>query len=95
MNKYSFIALIFIYLLLSSFMISSLGIAGSTVERIEGFTPTRSVSSIMSFFSAMGSIMTFSVTGIPIIFNAIFFYWVPPVIIFMVIDVVKDIVPFT
>lgn len=94
MNKYSLLMLLVIYLMLTSMMVSALGLAGTQIN-----TPTTesagTASAVLMFVNGIISIMFFNVEGVPMFINLVFFFWIPFVIGFMVVDIVINIIPFT
>ena len=94
MNKYSMLLLLIIYLVLSSMMVSALELGGTTL-----ITPATESSgtlqAVIMFVNGMIAIMFFQVQGVPVFINLLFFFWIPFVIGFMVVDIIKDVIPFT
>jgi len=94
MNKYVLLGVLMFFLYIMSMVAAS----------IEGFTatdlsyPDAAISpSIGGVFSALGAffnMLLFRIDGVPIFFNLIFIA-ITFMILYMIIDVVKDIIPFT
>lgn len=56
---------------------------------------TADVSGIFRFLSTFFDILTFQLTGIPTLINLLFFFPISVGLIFIILEIVKDIIPFT
>lgn len=88
--------------LLVSFLTLITIIAGSVFEPVEGaITPmvpssvSPSGAAVISYLSVFFKLLTFQVPGLPGIITGVIFVPITFMVVFMIIDVVKDIIPFT
>jgi len=96
MNKYITLMLIFLYLVIITITVGSIGM--TTTTEIVGGIPTEQSASILSIFGFIGTffrILSFSIPEIPEWITFIFFYPVIMVLVYMIVDILKDLVPFT
>lgn len=56
---------------------------------------TADVSGILRFLRTFFDILTFRLEGIPTILNLVFFFPITIGLLFIIVEVVKDIIPFT
>jgi hypothetical protein len=96
MNKFATLMVLILYLVLITIVAGSVSM--TTTTDIIGGISVNEEASILSVFGFLGTffrILTFQITELPILVYVIFIY--PPVIgiLYMIIDVVKDIIPFT
>lgn len=100
MSKYSLFGVIVLWLLLATYLVDVFGLyeAGVTVtggvdvidSGAEGF-----LAQIMGLLKMFWDIFSFKVVGLPPIVVVIFFTAPAFVVAFMLIDIIKDLVPFT
>lgn len=95
MNKYVLFMIMILFLVLMTFIADSLSITAS-VDLVDG-VPTGADDSIGGIFKLMGTffkLLTFNLPGIPAAFNFVF---IPLTfgVIYMLIDIIKDLIPFT
>lgn len=100
MNKYMSFGLIILWLLLATYLVEVFGLydQGVTVSGAidsidasdQGF-----LAQISGMLKVFWDIFTFQVTGLPAIIVVIFFTAPAFVIMYMLMDVIKDLVPFT
>lgn len=96
MNKYILFAIIFLYLVVATLIADSLAVQTTTIV-IEGtgtFTETSTLSGILDVISTFWKIVSFQI-DLPFIVVLIFFYPATFIVVFMIVDVVKDLIPFT
>jgi len=96
MNKFMTLMILILYLVLITIVAGS--VAMTTTTDVIGGIPVNQEASILNVFGFLGTffrILTFQITELPMLVYVIFIY--PPVIgiLYMIIDVVKDIIPFT
>jgi hypothetical protein len=96
MNKYGFFGLLVLFLLLMTYTASSIE-ATSTVD-LASEIPTSSNDTIRGIFKLMGvffRMLTFQIDGIPVLFGLFVFLPVTFIVIYMLVDIIKDLIPFT
>ncbi len=97
MSKLSFIIItVFMMVALTLLADSITGISATT--DIVGSPATNidaSASGILSFLRTFFDILTFNLEGIPNMVNLLFFFPISVGLIFIIVEVVKDIIPFT
>jgi hypothetical protein len=69
---------------------ASTDIVGSPASNIEA-----SASGVLSFLRTFFDILTFNLDGIPTVVNLLFFFPITVGILFIIVEVVKDLIPFT
>ena len=69
---------------------ASTDIVGSPTTNIDA-----SVSGVLSFIRTFFDILTFNLNGIPVIVNLLFFFPISIGLLFIIVEIVKDIIPFT
>ena len=96
MNKYSLFMIMILFLLLITFVADSIAITASVdiVDNIPG-DASDNVGSIFRLMGTFFRILTFSLPGIPIVFNLFVFIPLTFGVIYMLIDIIKDLIPFT
>ena len=95
-NKYIMFMIMLIYLIIMTITVGSIGM--TTTTEIIGGIPTEQSASILSVFGFLGTffrILSFQIVGIPEWVTVIFFWPVTAVFAYLIIDVVKDIIPLT
>jgi len=96
MNKYMLLGLIFLYLIIVTLLAGSLnvGISGGLDAPLETEGARASVSSFLEFMGVFWRLMTFQI-NLP--FTAVLIFFYPPliIVIFMIADIIKDVIPFT
>ena len=95
MNKYAFLGLLTSLLIVLTLTANSISITAS-VDLTSGIetTTSASVGGVLGLLSTFFKILTFQLTGIPVWFNLIFMV-ITLMVVYMIIDVVKDLIPFT
>ena len=96
MNKYVLFMVMVLFLLFMTFVADSLAL--TTSVNIGDNIPTGADDSIAGVFRLMGTffkILTFQLNGIPVVFNIFVFYPLTFGVIYMLIDIIKDLIPFT
>ena len=96
MNKYAFFMVLVILLLLITVTASSVSISASTdITTGLGTGGTATVGSVLGMLSTFWKLLTFQLVGIPTLFNLLLFYPISFAVLYMAIDIIKDIIPFT
>ena len=97
MNKYMTLAVIIMILLFATYMVDVTDVytTTSTVGTVLSAPENTDVVTIFSMASTFFSILTFQIDGLPAIINILFFYPLSGAVLYMIIDVVKDLIPFT
>lgn len=96
MNKYGFFGLLVLFLVIMTYTASSIE-ATATVD-LASDIPTSSNDSISGIFKMMGvffRMLTFQIDGIPVLFGLFVFLPVTFIVIYMLVDIIKDLIPFT
>lgn len=96
MNKYSIFMIMVLFLLFMTFVADS--VAASTTVNIGENLPTGSDDSVSGIFRLLGTffkILTFQLNGIPAVFNIFVFLPLTFGVVYMLIDIIKDLIPFT
>ena len=101
MNKYAFFGLIVLWLVLATFIIAAVNNFGTSGLSVTGEIAQSSagtggyLSQLGGLLSVFWSIFTLQVAGLPAILVIIFFD-IPVIIVgFMIMDVIKYLIPFT
>jgi hypothetical protein len=101
MNKYILLPIIFLYLIVITLLTDSLFITttGGVTDVINAPSldggVTNNISTILDFFKVFWRILTFRIDGVPFIITLIFFYPTTIMVVYMIVDIVKDLIPFT
>jgi hypothetical protein len=97
MNKYVTLGFITMFLILITYFVDI-----TTAETVTGriaqdinVDNTASVVSLLSMLKTFGNLATFSVEGLPVIINFILFYPLASALMYMLVDILKDLIPFT
>jgi len=96
MNKYSLLMIMFVFLIIVTLVAKDIELA--TTENLLAVSMDSSGASIGSVFSMLGvlfRVLTFQIPAIPLIINVVVFYPLTIGVLAMIIDVVKDLIPFT
>lgn len=96
MNKYVLFMVMSLFLIFITIVADSISIT-STTDLLDNI-PSNGDDSIGSIFSFMGTffkILTFQLSGIPVFFNIFVFIPLTFGVIYMLIDIIKDLIPFT
>lgn len=96
MNKYSLFMIMILFLLFITVVADSIAVTASI--DITDNIPVDAKDSIGSIFRLMGTffkILTFNLPGIPVVFNLFVFLPLTFGVIYMLIDIIKDLIPFT
>ena len=97
MNKYLTFGFIIMFIVLITYVVDITAVyqvSGNT----DGFNvPTGEVRTIEAFglLKTWWQLATFKIDGLPVILNLIIFYPLNVVALFMGLDIVKDLIPFT
>jgi len=96
MNKYMFLMVLVVYLVMMTFVAGSLSMITSTdvIGTIGGNTDATALD-IFGFLGTFFKILTFQIEGLPALVTIIGFYPVSLAVLYMIMDIVKDIIPFT
>ena len=95
MNKLTFLLIASTFIIITTLYVNSLEL--STTENPVDSMPSDVDNSVNSLFSALGTffrLLTFRVDGVPELFNIIFLV-IAVGILYIIVDVVKDVIPFT
>ena len=97
MNKYLLLGVLFFLLLFATYVVDLTDgySTSSDPNQIVDSPEDSERVSVFSMISTFFDILTFKVEGLPAILNVLFFYPITIIIGAMVIDVLKDLVPFT
>lgn len=97
MNKYMLLGILVFILVFITYIVdistayTITGGANSAIDTPTGFTDVDIWSMVQTFFG----LLTFQISEIPAIINLFVFYPITVITAFMIIDVLKDLVPFT
>lgn len=96
MNRFQFFMVLVIYLVVATILADATGLTTSA-GLTDGVSNSTSigVGTILGYFRTFGRMLTFQVTGIPPLVNLIFFTGPTLVIIYILVDIIKDLIPFT
>ncbi len=96
MNKYAFFMVLVILLILITITAGSVSI-NATTDITTGVATggEATIGGVLGMLSTFWKLLTFQLVGIPLLFNLLVFYPISFVVLFMAIDVIKDIIPFT
>lgn len=96
MNKYTTLMVMFLFLIIVTLVADSVLITTSEDMLGGGIADTgKSSAAIFSMISTYYKIITFQIPSMPFIVNAIVFYPLSFGIVFMIVDILKDLIPFT
>ncbi|MEM0173084.1 MAG: hypothetical protein QXI16_01095 [Sulfolobaceae archaeon] len=96
MNKYTTLMVMFLFLIIVTLVADSVLITTSEDMLGGGIADAeKSSSAIFSMISTYYKIITFQIPSMPFIVNAIVFYPLSFGIVFMIVDILKDLIPFT
>ena len=74
--------------------ITGINASGSIIAN-PGSEITADVSGIFRFLTTFFDILTFQLDGIPVLVNLLFFFPITVGMVFIIVEIVKDIIPFT
>jgi len=96
MNKFMTLMVMVAFLFTVSYLATSIGfsVAGD-ITAPEASFEIGSLSGIIDILRTFFNIMLFRIEGIPIIITLVVFYPITFGIIYMLADIIKDIIPFT
>lgn len=97
MNKYLTLGVLMFLLLFATYVVD-LTDGYSTSSDPNQVVDTPEDTDRITVFTMIGTffdILTFKIVGLPAILNVLFFYPITIIIGYMVIDILKDLVPFT
>lgn len=96
MNKYTTLMIMFIFLILITLVADSVLLTTSE-DLLNGIVVDEgnNTSSIFSMLDTFFRIITFQMPEVPFILNVLVFYPLSLGIVYMIIDILKDIIPFT
>jgi hypothetical protein len=96
MNKFVTLMILVAFLFTVSYLATSLGFSvNQDIGAIESSFELGSISGIIDVLSTFFNIMLFRVEGIPVLITIIVFYPITFGIIYMIVDIAKDLIPFT
>ena len=96
MNKYMTLMVLVSLLILITVVANSISIGvSSDITTGIGTEGGASISGVLGLLSTFWKLLTFQLVGIPPIFNLLVFMPITFVVLYMIIDVIKDIIPFT
>jgi len=97
MNKYAFFGLLILYLVIISFLVeaSSAYVISDGLETSVQSADEATTSGVFSMVGIFARLLFFNVVGFPVWATMIFVYPVVFVFWFMIIDIIKDLIPFT
>ena len=97
MNKYVLLMVMFSFLIVVTLVANDIVMTTNSVNVLSGAVSDTGTTST-SIFNMIGmffKIITFQVDGIPVIINIIVFYPLTFGIIYIIVDILKDLIPFT
>lgn len=96
MNKYTWIFAIFFILIFATYLADLTTVVANAETGTDIIVPTGADSvTIWSMIGTYTRIMGFRLEGFPAILNLLIFYPLTAVLVYLVAEVVKDIIPFT
>ena len=95
-NKYILLSVVFLYLIIITIIADSVGIVATSgiADGIDTGSQNASLGSIFGLLSTFWKMITFQVQ-LPILAIIIFIYPAVIIVIAMLIDIIKDLIPFT
>lgn len=93
--KYVYITIMVLYLSLIMFIASDLGLSYEGLEIVTDEHTGRTFGALVAMMRSFWSIITFRVDGMPVWFPLFFIYPVVVGFLAIIIDVIKDVIPFT
>lgn len=95
-NKYLLLMIMFLFLILITLVADSVLLTTSE-DLLNGIVVDEgnNTSSIFSMLDTFFKIITFQIPEVPFILNVLVFYPLSLGIVYMIIDILKDIIPFT
>ena len=97
MNKYTFFGLLILYLVIVSFLVDASAIYSidNGLETSLTVSSDATITGVIGMVGVFTRLLFFNVVGVPAWVTMIFIYPVVFVFWFMVVDVLKDLIPFT
>jgi len=96
MNKYSLLMVMFVFLVIVTLIAQDIELASATPDITNLTIDTAQESqSIFNMIGVLFRVLTFQVSGIPTMVNLIVFYPLTIGTMAMIVDVLKDLIPFT
>lgn len=96
MNKYAFLMVLFFFLVIVTLIAQDIEIATSTNVLNGAISDSaQESSSIFTMIGVFFRVITFQIPSIPVIINLLVFYPLSMGIIYMLVDILKDLIPFT
>ncbi len=94
MNKYILLGMLFGFLYLMAIIANSIELEASELHGSPISQPETSVDSIWGTLVSFWNMVTFQIEGVPFFITMIFLI-ISIVLVYMIIDILKDLVPFT
>ena len=97
MNKYALFAIILVFFLAATYLVDITSVYSVENGISLGFSPFEEsgISGLTEYVQTYMAIMTFSIDGLPAILSILIFYPLSGMLAFMIIDIIKDLIPFT
>jgi hypothetical protein len=97
MNKYVLVAIIFLYLAIATMLADSLilSTSGNILGGMDTPNTVGGISGVIDLLGTFWKIVAFQIDGMPSIATILFFYPPTMMMTYMLIDVLKDLIPFT
>lgn len=101
MSKFSLFAVIIAWFIIASYFISIISVYDESmlvINPVGSFTVAESGGAgkrLWAMLTTFYKLITFKVEGVPILFGVVAFQIPTGVLIYMIIDVIKNIIPFT
>jgi hypothetical protein len=96
MNKYTLLMVMFVFLVIITLIAQDIELATSENILTGAVSDTgQNSASIFNMIGVLFRVITFQIPAIPLIINLIVFYPLTIGVIAMIVDVLKDLVPFT
>jgi hypothetical protein len=95
MNKYGLMFVLIAFLIIVTITVQSVGYT-TTTDVVNGITVDgdATILGVFGFLATFFRILTFQIPELPVIINLIFIP-ITMMVVYMIVDVLKDIVPFT
>ena len=96
MSKYTWIFVIFFVLIFATYLADLTTVTASGETGVDIIAPSDASSvTIWSMLSTYIRIMGFRIQGIPAIVNLLVFYPLSGILLYLIAEIIKDIIPFT
>lgn len=96
MDKYKFLFISVLFIIFITLIANQIELYNAT-KSITGNMPgevNASITGIMGFIQTYINLLTFNINGFPDILNALIFYPINIVTIYLLAEIIKDIIPF-